>query len=181
MSNWKRIAVTVLAFTLITGTAVAGSPPSGLPSAKDLVPAEWGGVWSIHTETHKCSNDSLLFSSTGLDTICPNTPFPHPSGGGFTCTTTATATAFSSHCTGSEEVVPGCTAGFVFDVSGTRSGDTFTATGTENITYVGSCFGIPNSCTRLVESGTRTAPPPNPCSGSPVAERSWGELKSIYR
>jgi len=184
MLHGYRIVMTAVACVLCAASSLAAAAPGSAPAdAKDLVPPEWGGIWSVHLDTYKCSNDSLLYSSTAQDTICPNQPFPIPSGGGLTitCTSTVTTTSFSLHCTGSEQVLPGCTASIVVDLSGTLSGDTYSATGTTNVTYTGSCLGIPNSCTRVVQSGTRIAPAPSPCGHSGAEEQSWGEVKSRYR
>ena len=164
--------------------AFAGSASNPVDRiVRDTVPPEWGGIWSVHLESHKCSNDSLLFSTTELDTICPNAAFPSPGGGGLvvTCSTTATPTTFSIHCTASSQVLPGCTAAYVVDITGTRNGDTYTATSTTNITYTGACLGIQNSCTRVDQTATRIAPTPVPCSLTPADEETWGELKSVYR
>jgi hypothetical protein len=153
------------------------------PATAEVIPDEWVGIWEIELTTYDCTTNDVLFATTQLDTICPGAVFEDPNTEGIpiVCTTTADADSYTTHCEGSTEVVPGCTANFVYDVTGTRNGDSYTATSTVNLTYTGDCFGIPDSCQRTEISGTRIAGAPSPCDGAPVENQSWGTVKSIYR
>jgi hypothetical protein len=172
MNVWQRTLIVAFA---LTAAAAAHA---------DTVPPEWGGIWSIHIEGRDCTTNVLAFSTTVVDTLCPNAEFPVPAGGSefsLTCTTNATATTFSTHCTGTIDVIPECTATYVSDLSGTLGGDTYTASGTITTTYTGACFGVSDTCQNVSTTATRIAPTPTSCQQSPVQEQSWGELKSHYR
>lgn len=152
-------------------------------SAQTPVPEAWVGIWEIEMTTYDCTTNAILFSTTDLDTVCPGSVFEDPDGGGeFTleCTSTVEADSYDSHCEGSS-VFGDCTAQYVFDVTSTITGDSYTSTQTVSITYTGDCFGIPDSCERTETTGTRIAGPPNPCEGTPVDAHTWGAVKAAYR
>lgn len=156
------------------------APPSG---AQTPVPNEWVGVWDLDITTYDCITEVIQFSTTELDTVCPGSFFEDPDGGGefvLECTSSADADSYTSHCEGTN-VLGDCTAQFMFDTTGTITGDSYTATQTVTITYVGDCFGIPNSCERTEITGTRISGPPNPCEGTPVDSHTWGAVKAAYR
>jgi hypothetical protein len=168
-------ALTVLIILLAT---------AAVPALADVeIPEEWVGVWELEIAVYECETNTLLFSTTDLDTICPGSVFedPDPEEMPLECTGSADADSYTTHCEGSLEVMPGCTMNFVYDVTGTRDGDTYTSVATTDITYSGDCPDVPDTCQRTEVTGTRIGGAPNPCDGTPVEGRSWGTVKSLYR
>jgi hypothetical protein len=176
----RRHAVRPLIKTtlILTVLAVAALPVS----AQTEIPESWTGIWNVTTEVYECETSTLLFSSTEPDTICPGDVFEDPDGGDVTieCTSSVDDTEYTIQCTGSEEIMPGCTMIFTYDGTTTREGDSFTSVATIDITYEG-CTGFPDNCQRIESTGTRIAGPPNPCNGTPVEGYSWGTVKALYR
>lgn len=171
---------------LITTTSVCLLAVAAIPTMADVVvPDEWFGVWQLDIASYDCDTNELLFSSTNLDTLCAESVFEDPDPGSVqaTCTNSANATSYTIHCEGSEPVpgFPACTANFVYDATGTRSGDGYTAISTSTITYEGECFGIPNSCSRTEVTGTRIAGPDGPCESTPTESQTWSTVKAYYR
>lgn len=157
---------------------------AAVPAMADTeIPEEWLGIWEVYTEIYDCETEELEFTSTHLDTICPGSVFedPDPDSGTIECTSSADSDSYTIHCEGSEEVVPGCTANFIYDATSTRTGDSYASVGTTTITYTGDCPLIPDFCQRTEITGTRIAGVPNPCDGAPVEGYSWSSVKSIYR
>jgi hypothetical protein len=155
-----------------------------VPAMADTeIPEEWIGIWELDIEVYDCETNGLLFSSTTLDTICPGSVFEDPDPGEVTieCTGSADANSYTTNCEGSEEVTPGCTMNFVYEISGTRNSNSYTSTGTTTITYTGDCPLIPDSCQRVEITGTRTSTDPGPCEATPVESRLWSTVKSYYR
>ena len=72
-------------------------------------------------------------------------------------------------------------ANFVYDLTTTRTGDSFTSTGTSVITYTGDCPFSEESCTRTEVTGTRISSGQEECESLPVESRPWAAVKAIYR
>ncbi len=174
MVTWSRTLIFVLVVLAFAAPALADGTP---------IPEEWLGIWEQTVNIYDCDTNDLLFTTTQLDTLCPGAVFEDPDGGGTTlnCTTTADGSSYTTHCEGSSEVFPGCTSSFVYDVTGTLSGDSYSATSVTNISFTGDCQDLPDQCQRTELSGTRLGPAPEPCGSSPVEHQSWGSIKSLYR
>ena len=155
----------------------------GQARADTEVPDGWLGIWEIEITMYDCGTNDVLFQRAELDTLCPGDLFEDPEDVefGLTCTSSADDVSFTGHCEGEAEAFPGCTATYVYDTQGTRTGETYTATTTTTIAYVGECMGFPESCTRTEVTGTRIAGAPSPCGSTPNLEQSWGAVKSSYR
>jgi hypothetical protein len=166
--------------TLLVGLVVLMAPAV---YADVVVPEEWIGIWELEVAIYDCDTNALLFSSTQLDTICPGFAFtdPDPDSIDFDCTGSANATTYTNHCEGSEEISPTCTMNFVYDVTGTRTGNSYTSVGVSTITYTGDCPFVMDSCQRTEISGTRIATDPGPCESTPTENRPWATVKSYYR
>jgi hypothetical protein len=148
-----------------------------------VIPPEWAGIWEIQSTAYDCETDEVLYAGTFQDTLCTGSVIQNP-GSEFeiTCTGSADGATVINHCEGSGEILPGCIAEFTYDTSTTRTGDTFVSTTTSVMNYVGDgCFGIPGSCTRYEQTGTRIASEPSPCADTPVEAESWGSIKALYR
>ena len=169
---------------MFKATAICLLVLAAVPAMADQeIPEEWIGIWEMDFAIYDCETNALLFSSTNLDTICPGSVFEDPDPGNITteCTSSADATTYTVHCEGSEEAAPGCTANFVYDLTGTRNGDSMTQLGTMTITYTGDCGPVEDACQRIEISGTRTNNDPGPCESTPVESRPWATVKSYYR
>ncbi len=166
---------------LIVLALAAGAPAP--TRAQTVIPPEWGGIWQTQESTFDCDTNDLLFNGAQTDTLCPGATLPGPPPGEMTldCTTSADGDSYQVHCTASVEVVPGCVVSFVYDTTATRTGDTYSATSTSSMTYVGDCFGMANTCERTETTGTRIAGPSPACDGTADEGRSWGAVKLIYR
>lgn len=173
---------TILGINLVLAgfMLMLAAAPSG---AQTPIPAEWVGIWEIEMTTYDCTTNAFLFSATELDTLCPGSFFEDPDDGGefsLVCSSSADGDSYESHCEGSS-VFGDCTAQYVFDITSTITGASYTATQTVTISYTGNCFGLTDSCERTETSGTRIGGPPNPCEGTPVDAQSWGMVKASYR
>lgn len=170
---------------MFKATAVCLLVLAAAPAIADQeIPEEWVGIWEMDIAIYDCDTNALIFSTTSLDTICPGSAFEDPDPGDITieCTSSADANTYTNHCEGSEVVIPGCTATFVFDLTGTRNGDSYTQVGTTMVTYAGAACGLfPDSCQRMEVSGTRSNNDPGPCESTPVEGRPWATVKSYYR
>lgn len=169
-----------LLVTALCGTLVALAAPA---VAQVEIPEEWIGIWELDLAVYDCETDDLLFATTSIDTICPGTVFeePDPEDVTIECSGSADATSYTIHCEGSEEVIPGCTANFVHDASGTRNDGSYTSIATTTITFVGDCPLIPDSCQRTEITGTRIGSAPEPCGQTPVESWTWATVRSLYR
>jgi len=175
MKTLRPLAV-LTALTALTALAAA-------PAAADvIVPDEWVGVWELQTSAYDCETDAFLFSRTDYDTICPGWGFSDPEQDfEITCTGSADADSFEQSCTGSSEILPGCTIAFVFDAAGTRTGDTYTATTIITTTATGSCMGFQGACQRIEVAATRIDPTPPDCTETPAAAWDWSTVKLRFR
>lgn len=149
-----------------------------------VVPEEWTGIWQTVTTQYSCGDHVQQGDPiAATDTLCADTVIPDPQNQEvpLSCTSSADATSFSTHCEGSGEIFAGCTASIVYDLAGTRTGDSYHSVATISITYSGSCFGTPDYCLETDADGTRIAPAPIPCGNTPVESQNWGSVKSLYR
>lgn len=157
---------------------------AAVPAIADLeIPEEWVGIWEMTTAVYDCETNELVFSATNIDTICPGFVLEDPEPGEVTieCTGSADANSFTTHCEGTLMVIPGCFMNYVYDSTGTRNNNSFTQVGTSTITYTGDCPFIPDTCQRTEVTGTRTSSDPGPCEITPVENRPWASVKSLYR
>jgi len=170
--------------TILMTVAVGLLFAVAVPAIADTeIPEEWIGVWQLDIAIYDCDTNIRLYSSAPLDTICPGSVFEDPDGGDFTieCTASAGATTYTTHCEGSSEVEPGCIANFMYDVTGTRDGDSYSSTAITTIAYTGDCPLIPDSCQRIEISGIRISSDLGPCDSTPVESRPWATVKAFYR
>ena len=175
MFNLRMMTKATMVFLLVL---------AAVPVIADVeIPEEWIGIWELDISIYDCETNALLFSTTNLDTICLGSVFedPDPGSASIECTGSASATTYSTHCEGSELVEPGCTSNFVYDVSGTRNGNSYTSIATFTTTYTGDCGFFPDSCQRTEITGTRTSSDPGPCEITPVESRAWATVKAYYR
>lgn len=175
MKSWRLLIVAAV------GCLIAAAAVPAL--ADNPIPAEWIGVWQLDISFYACGVSDPIFSTTELDTICAGTMIedPQPDGITVSCTYSADATSYTSHCEGSTEVEPGCTENFVEDTAASRTGETYTAVTTTEVTYTGSCSAPEDFCSRTEFAGTRISDGAAACAGTPNENSSWGALKSSYR
>lgn len=170
--------------SLFTATTVFLTVILAVPALAQLeIPEGWYGIWETEIALYDCDTNALLFSTTGRDTTCPGSVIEEPEGGGdgVTCTYSGDANSMEMHCEGSEEVAPGCMANFEFDMTTTRTDDSYTSTGITTISYSGDCPFSEESCSRTEISGTRISSDLGPCDSLPVESRPWAAVKAIYR
>ena len=146
------------------------------------VPHEWSGVWSTIDTTYDCD---LNYKTTtaGQDTLCTGQEVFPPGGQSFSidCTGTANSTSVHMHCTGSGEIIAGCTENVDITIDAELSGDSYYAVTVDNITFTGPyCIGLPNQCLVNHSHGTRTSAEPATCA-TPAQPSTWGKLKANYR
>jgi hypothetical protein len=170
--------------SLFMATTVFMIVAAAVPAVADVeVPEEWFGVWETDIAIYDCETNVLVFSTTSRDTTCPGAVFEDPDPGEttFECTSSADANSFVIHCEGSEEVIPGCMANYVYDATTTRNGDSFTSIGTTSFTYTGDCPFIEDSCNRTEVTGTRISNDTADCESLPVEGQPWATVKAYYR
>ena len=191
MHTWKMVALVLLSCAGVAVPVRADIPmaphlsvwSAALRDGDVVIPPEWAGIWETQSTAYDCETNDVLSTSTFQDTLCTGSVIQNPdSEFEITCTGSADATTVTYHCEGSTEIITGCIAEFTYDTSTTRTGDTFVSTTTSAIHYVGdACLGIPDSCTRFEQTGTRIAGEPTPCVDTPVRAESWGLFKALYR
>lgn len=183
----------LLAATMLPGAASAEPTTAGLKrqlvitraAATIVVPAEWGGIWTVTDSTYDCSG-VLQSVASSTDTLCPGEPAfdPQQSPVQIDCTGSADATTIDVICTGTSEVFPDCEASFTSSLQGTRSGETYFVVSTTRIEYSGTapeCDFLPDFCMQVNSHATRTAPAPVAYCQTPARPTSWGTLKVRYR
>jgi hypothetical protein len=147
------------------------------------IPPEWAGIWSELDSTYTCQG-AFKSTSTLTDTLCSGKDYLSGGDLAFVCTGTANATSVDITCTASFAVATDCAADYSIHLTGTLSSGTYRSVTMTNVTYVGTgteCSLLPPTCTQVNSWGTRTAAvPPNFCT-TPTRNRTWGQLKSIYR
>jgi hypothetical protein len=148
------------------------------------VPAAWSGIWTENIVEFDCDTEEQVDAYSFTDTLCTGDPAFVSDGSvpGLVCTGTVSDTQINMECSWSSEVFEGCTATFAVTMVGTRTGDSYQATSTLNISYVGGgpCEFLTGSCTREESTGTRIAPQPPTCI-TPVEDATWGGIKALYR
>ena len=171
----------------LPGSAAADLPPLPTLSAAlrsaggPVVPAAWAGVWATTDSVHLCSDPTILFTDSGLDTLCTGDPIQDEQGGiTLSCSGTVDDTSVDITCTGSEELSPGCTVNYETTIVATRNGDSYSGALTVNATFTPPlCDGSPDICIVTESTGTRVGPEPPDCL-SPVEEGTWGRVKAAY-
>lgn len=160
-------------------TALAAAPAL----ADVIVPDEWVGIWERQVRSYDCDTDELMFSSTDYDTICPGWAFSDPEDDtvDITCTGSANADSYQQQCDGESEILPGCTATYDFQATGSRTGDSYTSVTVIEITASGECMGFSGSCQRIEVTATRIDPTPPDCSETPAERWSLSAVKGRYR
>jgi hypothetical protein len=99
-----------------------------------------------------------------------------------TCEGSADGNTMTAECSGSAEVIPGCTANYHMTISSTRNGESYESTTTITTTYDGVTCGIlPASCTRIEAVGTRIDDAPEICIETPLETLPWGAVKAAWR
>lgn len=164
----------IVLLSCIAFPALAGEGPT--------VPQEWEGIWSYTTTTRIPCEIGAPMQSTGTDTLCTgDQTFQPQSGVDYTCTGNADADSFEIECTG--QVTEGeCVSSYVYEASGTRTGETYTSSGTLTVTANDpKVCGFTEFCTDFETVAKRTDTDPESCEGMPVESRSWGRIKSVYR
>ncbi len=93
----------------LPGSAAADLPPLPTLSAAlrsaggPVVPAAWAGVWATTDSVHLCSDPTILFTDSGLDTLCTGDPIQDEQGGiTLSCSGTVDDTSVDITCTGSK-------------------------------------------------------------------------------
>ncbi|HEV8481176.1 MAG TPA: hypothetical protein VGR66_10320 [Candidatus Eisenbacteria bacterium] len=183
-----RYTFLALCLSLIaTGSAQAERSTSFrdvLRSASVPVPAEWAGVWTTVDTSYDCVTLAFKNTNTQTDTVCVGQEVGDPGTLPYniTCTGSANATTVHMHCTGSGELIPGCTVDIDIVTDGTVSGDSYYMVTTSSFTYTGAgCLGIPDQCLVLHSHGTRIASAPPAYCATPTQPSTWGGLKAHYR
>jgi hypothetical protein len=186
----RRSVALLAALGLCALAGLAGPAPAARAATSSYtVPPEWAGVWVDQDSVYQCPALTLTGTSTSTDTLCAGQDvMAGLDTGGFEftldCTGTATATTLDVTCTGSAEVMAGCTVTMTIHTQGTRTSDTAVTVTTSQLSYSGSAFGcdlLPASCTRRVSRSTRTGPAPAAYCSTPALPQSWGALKVRYR
>jgi hypothetical protein len=147
------------------------------------IPAEWQGIWTGQDTSYDCSPMTFRSASTETDTLCAGQNVTYPGGLPFPidCNGTATSTTVHYECTGSGQIIAGCTATIDVVTDVTRSGESFYAVTQSSVQYTGAgCLGIPNSCTISHTHGTRISDGVVACA-TPTKPGTWGNLKATYR
>ncbi len=170
---------------LVSSAASAGSPRDMLARvdlralAPATIPTGWLGVWSVH-QVMKLCDGQILFEQTTPDSLCPNGNVLEGDTEYVCSVSTITETAMHFTCTASD-VQPGCTTDTSMQADYTRSGNSFTAIMTMNITQTGAACDLPGeTCMRFEMTGTRISSDTSWCA-SAAAPETWGAIKTIYR
>ena len=187
----KRLLLVLLLLPAsMLGSAHAASTQNPLESivkaarAQTVIPTDWDGIWATIDSTYTCDGTYQSGPSAGSDTLCGGKDYSASNAGiVFDCTGTADATTFDITCTGSNELITGCTANYNVVTHGTRAADAYFTVTTINVTYTGAlCPPIPPSCTQINSHGTRTGPTTvADCAATPTKRSTWGQMKVIYR
>lgn len=189
----SRLIVLVLLAAFIAVPQVSAAPASGAPDLPHMtlesifgaldnpeIPEAWTGIWDTHIEMHFCESPTIIFSDDYTDTLCTGQVFDTGDQEiPIVCSGTATDSNIEMTCSGSSEVMAGCTLSMQIDYDGTRTGDTFSTTMVVNATYTGDCFGVSDTCTEVTITGERVGPAPSSCA-TPVDRVTWGTIKSRY-
>ena len=153
----------------------------GAAGAQEIIaPESWAGIWETTTIERDCETLAIISETTSTDTICAGDIMnPEDPEGIFTCEGTITDGAVHMECSGTVEILPGCSLTISFVSDGTRDGDTSSGVTINTFTYVGAACFFEDTCSRNESTSVRTGDDPG-CT-TPVAEATWGNLKSVYR
>jgi hypothetical protein len=144
------------------------------------VPAAWEGVWDTHIEVRICGMTNVVFEESFDDTLCEGDVLYADEGSNGNCSGTITDTSADWTCVFSEEPEAGCTMTLTIHLSGTRSGDSFTAVETYETVYTGSCSPeFQDSCLEFTTTATRTGETPQ-CDQVGQSVSSWSSVKSKF-
>lgn len=183
--SWFTASLLVLAALAAGGAGAAGPAAAwagGLGTRDIIMPAEWAGIWRNTTELVDCETLVVLNSSTEDDTTCAGDvlSFESPENG-YSCTESVNGNTVTVSCTATTPLEEGCDLLTQFDLTMTRSGDSFEGVQTIVSSTQGEGCTIPfSTCQRFEMSGTRIAPPPESCATA-VETSSWSTIKSLYR
>jgi len=186
MGRRSQILVAALsAIAALVGSSAGATPPQtltlGQGTREIIMPAEWAGIWQTQTDRVDCETLAVLNSSTVDDTTCAGDVFSYDSGeGGLTCTESVNGNSVSISCSGTFPLDEGCDLVSQFDLTITRSDDSFAGVQILTQTTEGEGCVFPYSnCVRYEFTGTRIGPPPASCF-TPVETRSWSTIKVLY-
>jgi len=181
-------SISSLAIVLLLPSAVwAGSLPAEIPSAllgrlseQTPFPSEWLGVWDFETQIKDCETQQVFSTFSERDTLCPNDDVLDEDDFEYECTGTITETSYQLVCTGTYEEPAGCTVDVDVSMEGTRTGNSFSSTGTFSFTYTGETCPVTGTFCSIIEtSGTRVSTSTEGCETA-VEGVSWGRIKSVY-
>jgi hypothetical protein len=188
----------VLALLLLAALIVPHRSAHATPAAYDFskalralagsvkVPPEWDGVWTTQDSVYDCTTGFQALE-VGADTLCSGEVFTQAAIASpltLDCNATADATTFHATCSGSADVMTGCTLTVGIQIDAIRTSSSYRAVTTTDMGYAGSATGcdqLPASCTRTVTYGTRTGPAPSDFCVTPAKRTTWGQLKVSYR
>jgi hypothetical protein len=187
----RHLRTNAIITCLVTFVAGASAGPFDMPEPGDMlaqlaqegidVPEAWAGVWEFTWTIYDCDSEIVVDTGESQETLCVNDEFIEPEEGpDITCTGTVNATTVNLECTGSEEILPGCTASYDYEFDAVRDGDSMVGTAIVSITFAGDC-PVTDICTRQETTGERVGPAPEDCGQTPVLQRPWGAIKQMYR
>ncbi len=188
MNMGRRSQILVAALSAVAGlvgSSVAATPwqtlTLGLGEREIIMPAEWAGIWQVQTDRIDCETLAVLNSITEEDTTCAGDVFIYDAGEGeFTCTESVNGNTLTISCSGTFPLDEGCDIVSQFDLTITRSDDSFAGAQILTQTTQGEGCEFPFSmCDRYEFTGTRIGPPPASCF-TPVETRSWSTIKVLY-
>ena len=153
----------------------------GAAGAQEIIaPESWAGIWETTTIERDCQTLAIISETTSTDTICAGDIMnPEDPDEIFTCDGSVTDGAVHMECSGTVEIMPGCSLTISFVSDGTRDGDTSSGVTINTFTYVGAACFFEDTCSRNESTSVRTGEDPG-CT-TPVAGATWGSLKSVYR
>ncbi len=153
----------------------------GAAGAQEIIaPEGWAGIWETTTIERDCTTLEIISETTSTDTICAGDIMnPEDPDGIITCDGSATDGTVHIECSGTVEILPGCSLTISFVSDGTRNGDTSSGVTINTFTYTGSACFFEDTCSRRESTAVRIGEDPG-CT-TPVAAATWGSMKSIYR
>ena len=153
----------------------------GTAGAQEIIaPESWAGIWETTTIERDCTTLEIISETTVTDTICAGDIMnPEDPDGVFTCDGSVTDATVHIECSGTVEILPGCSLTISFVSDGTINGDTSSGVTINTFTYTGAACFFEDTCSRRESTAVRTGEDPG-CT-TPVAAATWGGLKSRYR
>lgn len=170
--------------TLLTFTFLLIAAPLlivGAASADDIiVPENWAGIWETTSIEIDCETLVAKPATVSLDTLCAGDIMnPEDPDGIFNCTGSITGDTVHMECSGTVEVMPGCSLTISFESDGTMNGETNSGVTINRFTYVGAACFFEDTCTRTESTSIRVGF--DTSCVTPVSSETWGSLKSVYR